>query len=84
MLDPSETPLKVPLSPDDLDVLEGYLCAWCEENGVERTDAAAKNIASALISWYEQDAKSRSRVQLDQTDEPPMSSEIEALLRQIT
>jgi hypothetical protein len=84
MFQQSETPSKAPLSPDDLEVLEKFLDAWCEENGVDRSDAAAKDIASALIAWYQEDPKYRSRIQLEKSDELPVSREIEILLRKIT
>lgn len=84
MFQQSETPSKASLSPDDLEVLEKFLVAWCEENGVDRSDSAAKDIASALIAWYQQDPKYRSRIQLEKSDDLPVSPEIEILLRKIT
>jgi len=84
MLENAWTPSKELLSPGDLEVLETFLAAWCEENRVHRNDAAAEDIASALIHWYQRDPRSRSRVHLKSMDELPLSPEIETLLRQIT
>ncbi|WP_105428329.1 MULTISPECIES: hypothetical protein [Neorhizobium] len=84
MLKQADTSSKTPLSPDDLEVLEEFLKAWCEENGADRSDEAAKDVASALIAWYQEDSKYRRRVQLKNTDDIPLSREIEILLRKIT
>lgn len=84
MLQQSETPAKASLSPDDLELLERFLLAWCEENGVDRTDAAALEIASSLIDWFRLDQKARSRIQIEQQDDLAASPQIEHLLRQIT
>ncbi|WP_421578727.1 hypothetical protein [Shinella sp. M31] len=84
MSDQLEATSKAPLSPGDLEMLEKILAAWCEENGAARSSIEAQNIAAALISWYEQDANSRSLVPLENTDAEPLSPEIELLLRQFT
>jgi len=41
----------VPLSSDDLEEVNRFLNAWCEENGVDKTDGRAQEVASALIEW---------------------------------
>ena len=84
MLKQADTSSKIPLAPDDLEVLEKFLKAWCEENGADRSDEAAKDVASALIDWYQEDPKFRSRVQLKNTHDVLPSREIEILLRKIT
>ncbi|MDR6820810.1 hypothetical protein J2X76_006010 [Neorhizobium sp. 2083] len=84
MLPQSETPSKAAITPDDLEVLEKFLDAWCEENGVDKSDDAAKDVASALIALYQEDPKYRSRIQLESSDALPVSREIEILLRKIT
>lgn len=40
------------LAPEDLEVLQTFLQAWCEENNAEITDKAAVEVASGLIDWY--------------------------------
>ena len=83
MLPQPHPPAIAALSPDDLELLEKFLLAWCEENGVDRSDEAAVDIASSLIDWFRLDSKARSRIQLSQRDDLPASPEIELLLRQI-
>lgn len=84
MFQQSDTPSKASLSPEDLGVLDKFLDAWCEENGVARTDAAAKDVASSLIAWYQEDPRYRSRVHLEQSDDLPITPDILALLKQIS
>jgi len=84
MFQQPDTSKKAPLSPDDLEVLDKFLEAWCEENGVDRTDSAAQDVASSLIAWYQEDQKYRSRVQLKSPDEMPIAPDILALLKQIS
>lgn len=84
MFEQSDMPSKAPLSPDDLEVLDKFLDAWCEENGVARTDAAAKDVASSLIAWYQEDPKYRSRIQLEKSEDMPIAPDILALLKQMS
>lgn len=84
MFQQPDTLKKAPLSPDDLEVLDKFLEAWCEENGVDRTDSAAQDVASSLIAWYQDDQKYRSRVQFKSADELPIAPDILALLKQIS
>lgn len=75
---------KPPLMPADLKILDSFLDAWCEENGVDRSDEAAMDTAMSLIDWYQHDDKSRTRMLPSQSPEPPLSASMESLLRQIT
>jgi len=84
MSDSTEKQPKPPLSPTDLEILEKFLDAWCQENGVDRADATAEEIASSLIAWYQADAKRWSLEHFGETAEPAIPPEIEELLRKIT
>lgn len=72
------------LSSDDLEEIDRFHTAWCEENGVDKTDAAALDVASGLIDWYVSDAKYRARTKLDHAPELPESEKIKFLLMQMT
>jgi len=37
------------LSSDDLEEIDRFHTAWCEENGVDKTDAEALDVASSLM-----------------------------------
>ncbi len=70
----------VPLSSDDLEEIDRFLNAWCEENGVRRTDERAAQVASALIDWYMTSPSYRQKIKLSDTPDMPPSDNIEALL----
>ncbi|MGF9562050.1 hypothetical protein [Neorhizobium sp. JUb45] len=72
------------LSSDDLEEIDRFHTAWCEENGVDKTDAEALDVASGLIDWYASDTKYRSRTKLDQAPALPESERIKSLLMRIT
>ncbi|MDP9837907.1 hypothetical protein J2T09_002667 [Neorhizobium huautlense] len=72
------------LSSDDLEEIDRFHTAWCEENGVDKTDAEALDVASSLIDWYASDEKYRSRAKLDHAPALPESERIKSLLMQIT
>ncbi len=79
-----ESPSQAPLAPDDLELLERFLVAWCEENGVDRTDQAAADVASALIGWYRLDPKFGNRLKPGPDEDMSDSPQIRILLRQMT
>jgi hypothetical protein len=79
----SSTSSKV-LSSDDLEEIDRFHSAWCEENGVAKSDARALEVASALIDWYSADTRYRSSSKLDQAPALPVSEELKALLLQMT
>jgi len=72
------------LSSDDLEEIDRFHTAWCEENGVDKTDAEALDVASSLIDWYASDTKYRTRAKLDHEPALPESERIKSLLMQIT
>ncbi|KAA3515347.1 hypothetical protein [Agrobacterium rosae] len=72
-----------PLSSDDLEEIDRFHTAWCEENGVDKTDVKAVEIASALISWYSTSPAYRMRAKLDHPPVLPDSEHIEKLLHQL-
>ena len=80
----SITVLPTVLSSDDLEEIDRFHTAWCEENGVDKNDAEALDVASGLIDWYASDTKYRTRAKLDQAPSLPESERIKSLLMQIT
>ncbi|KQV35273.1 hypothetical protein [Rhizobium sp. Root1204] len=40
--------------PEDLNILQAFLDAWCEENSVTIDDDAAQEVAVGLMNWYRQ------------------------------
>ncbi len=72
------------LSSEDLEEIDRFHTAWCEENGVDKNDAEALDVASGLIDWYASDTKYRDRAKLDHAPELPESERIKSLLLQIT
>ena len=73
----------VPLGPDDLELLQRFLEAWCDENAVDLTDESAADVASALIDWYQFDLKDRNLLKSEPSDLPPKHSRIQRLLRRL-
>jgi hypothetical protein len=73
----------VALAPDDLELLEKFLEAWCSENSVDVADKSAADIAAALIDWYRTTLSDRHLMKA----EPPVSlreaPEIDILMRQL-
>lgn len=72
------------LSSDDLEEIDRFHTAWCEENGVDKDDAEALDVASGLIDWYASDTKYRARTKLDHEPALPESEQIKSLLMRIT
>ncbi|NTE88044.1 hypothetical protein [Agrobacterium rubi] len=79
----SSTCLPTMLSSDDLEEINRFHVAWCEENNVEKTDPRAIEVASALISWYSTSPAYRQRAKLDHPPELPNSQHIETLLERL-
>ena len=73
----------VPLSSDDLEEVNRFLNAWCEENGVEKTDGRAQEVASALIDWYSTSPSYRQKSKLEHAPHLPESDKISALMDQL-
>ncbi|MDQ1195373.1 hypothetical protein [Agrobacterium sp. SORGH_AS 787] len=73
----------VPLSSDDLEEVNRFLNAWCEENGVDKSDGRAQEVASALIDWYATSPSYRQKSRLEHAPHLPESDKISALLDQL-
>lgn len=73
----------VALGSDDLELLERFLEAWCEENGVDKTSTKAQNIASGLFDWYQFDLSDRTNLKSGPPAPLPESKELENLLRKL-
>ncbi|WP_284778191.1 hypothetical protein [Agrobacterium sp. lyk4-40-TYG-31] len=71
------------LSSDDLEEIDRFHTAWCEENNIEKTDDRATEVASALIDWYSTSPSYRQRTKLDHPPELPVSETIETLLERL-
>ncbi len=82
MLERYATASAVPLGPDDLELLQRFLEAWCEENNVDVTDESAADVASALIDWYRFDVGDRNLLK-PRPDGSPESAKLRQLLRQL-
>ncbi len=79
---PSNATLPV-LSSDDLEEIDRFHTAWCEENNIGKTDERAAEVASALIDWYSTSPSYRQRTKLDHPPELPISQTIETLLERL-
>jgi hypothetical protein len=71
------------LSSDDLEEINRFHTAWCEENNVEKMDPRAVEVASALIDWYSSSPAYRLRTKLDHPPDVPNSQQIEILLERL-
>ncbi|TNM62144.1 hypothetical protein [Aliirhizobium smilacinae] len=73
----------VALGSDDLELLERFLEAWCEENGVDKTSPKAQNIASSLFDWYQFDLADRTNLKSGPPTPLPESKELDSLLKRL-
>lgn len=71
------------LGSDDLELLQRFLDAWCEENGVEPESDRAQAIASGLFNWYEFELRDPDHLKMDPPEPLPESDEIRKLMRQL-
>lgn len=71
------------LAPEDLELLQTFLEAWCIENAVPPTDPAARQTASGLIDWYQNGL--RDKIQLKKTifGQTALPRELEVLLAKL-
>ncbi|CAD7046097.1 hypothetical protein REJC140_04046 [Pseudorhizobium endolithicum] len=83
MLQQNPFPSTVPLAPDDLKLLQKFLQAWCEENGVDATAESAADVASALIDWYQFKVHDRSILKLEPEEVEPVTDRLQQLVRQL-
>ncbi|TWF54210.1 hypothetical protein FHW37_10373 [Neorhizobium alkalisoli] len=74
----------VALTPDDLELLEKFLEAWCVENSVDMADNSAADIAAALIDWYQHALNDRNLMKGEPPELPREAPEIDILLRQLS
>ena len=73
----------VPLSSEDLEEIDRFLKAWCEENGVDRNNERAQEVASALIDWYSTSPSYRQKSKLEHAPQVPESDHIAGLLSRL-
>jgi hypothetical protein len=71
------------LSSDDLEEIDRFHTAWCEENHVEKIDPRAVEVATALIDWYSSSPSYRLRTKLDHPPDVPNSQQIDILLERL-
>lgn len=72
------------LSPNDLKIIDQFFKAWCEENGVSKSDPTAGRVALSLIRLYQADDKFRASVATNNDREPALTADIRRLLNMIT
>ncbi|HEX5934330.1 MAG TPA: hypothetical protein VFY63_09220 [Pseudorhizobium sp.] len=73
----------VALGSDDLELLQRFLDAWCEEHRVDASDEQAAEVASALFDWYMSENANRALLKADPLEMPPKPAKIQLLLRQL-
>jgi len=83
MLQQDTTSSAVVLGSDDLELLQRFLEAWCEENGVEQSSEKAADVASALFNWYQFELGDRNLLKTNPPEPLPESSELKHLLRRL-
>jgi hypothetical protein len=73
----------VVLGSEDLEVLQRFLEAWCEENNVDAHSEKAADVASALFNWYQFELGDRNLMKTPPLERMPESSELKHLLRRL-
>jgi hypothetical protein len=71
------------LGSDDLELLQRFLEAWCEENGVGPDSEQAQAIAAGLVNWYQFELGDRNLIKSEPPQYLPESSELKRLMRQL-
>jgi hypothetical protein len=71
------------LGSDDLELLQKFLEAWCEENDVSPESEQAQFIAAGLFNWYQFELGDRALMKTEPPEELPESTELKQLLRQL-
>jgi hypothetical protein len=79
----SSSSAAVVLGADDLELLQRFLDAWCEENGVDTRSEKAADIASALFDWYQFELGDRNNLKTEPREPLPESMKLNELLRQL-
>ncbi len=84
MLHESTSRSEVTLRSEDLNLLQRFLEAWCEEHHVDLKDDRAAEVASALIDWYRSGMTDRDMLKSDPPQLPPKPETIQHLLRRLS
>lgn len=71
------------LGSDDLELLQRFLEAWCEENDVGPESQEAQAIAAGLMNWYQFELGDRNNLKPGPATPLPVSEELEILLRKL-
>lgn len=71
------------LGSDDLELLQRFLEAWCQENGVAPDSEQAQTIASGLFNWYQFELGDRNLIKSEPPQPLPESTELKRLLSQL-
>lgn len=71
------------LGSDDLELLQRFLEAWCEENDVEPESEQAQAIASGLMNWYQFELADRNNLKSTLSEPLPKSKRLDNLLSQL-
>jgi len=71
------------LGSDDLELLQRFLEAWCEENDVGPESQEAQAIAAGLMNWYQFELGDRNNLKPGPATPLPESEELETLLRKL-
>lgn len=74
---------RIVLGSDDLELLQRFLEAWCEENGVDPQSERAQSIASGLFNWYQFELGDRNLIKSEPPQPLPESVELKRLLQQL-
>jgi hypothetical protein len=72
------------LGSDDLELLEKFLQAWCEENGVKPDSERAQAIASGLFNWYQFELRDPDQLKSEPPEPLPVSFKIKELMQQLS
>ncbi|KQQ37104.1 MULTISPECIES: hypothetical protein [Rhizobium/Agrobacterium group] len=71
------------LGSDDLELLQRFLEAWCEERHVDVSSEEAQTVASGLFNWYQFELNDRNNLKSEPPEPLPESVELKRLLRQL-
>ncbi|MFN7026904.1 MAG: hypothetical protein ACK4QP_20780 [Pseudorhizobium sp.] len=84
MLHENSSRSEVTLKSDDLNLLQRFLEAWCEEHHVDLKDDRAAEVASALIDWYRSGMTDRDMLKSNPPLLPSKPDTIQHLLRRLS
>ncbi|WP_275786188.1 hypothetical protein [Pararhizobium gei] len=72
------------LEAEDLNLLQSFLEAWCEENAADIRSEAASEVAAGLIAWYQSGVSDRIRLQAMFKDDVVLTDRIDTLLWELS